>query len=458
MNKISLIIRREYLTRVRKKSFIIMAILGPVLFGAFLVVPIWLSQVEDNDVKKIGIVELDEYNKPVPDSLLFFKNIIPNKENLKFSYLYNIEFKDIEHILENTDYFGILVLSHNLIKQKDGVVDLYAREQPSLGIEMHITKSIQTFLFENKLLMIHVPPQTINALQTNISLKTIKLEKGGFKEQKLTGIKRGVAAVTGFVVYFFIFFFGAQVMRGVIEEKTNRIIEVIITSVRPFQLMMGKIVGIALLGLTQFLIWVLLTFGIYQYSSAYFIHKQVREQTAQIESPTNLFATDQKAPVQNTDVKSDIELSGFLSYVHDINFLLILGVFLFYFIGGYLLYGAMFAAIGSAVDSETDTQQFMLPVTIPLIVSVVVMQNAITNPAGTVAYWFSIIPFTSPVVMMARIPFGVPANELILSMILLIITFLVMTWMAGKIYRTGILMYGKKVNYKELIKWLTYKD
>jgi ABC-2 type transport system permease protein len=435
-----------------------MAILGPLLFGTCLVAPIWLTQVEDNDVKKIGIVELDEYNKPVPDSLLFFKNIIPNKENLKFSSLYNIEFRDIERILENTDYFGILVLSHNLIKQKDGVVDLYAREQPSLGIEMHITKSIQTFLFENKLLMIKVPPQTINALQTNISLKTIKLEKGGFKEQKLIGVKRFVATIAGILIYFFIFFFGAQVMRGVIEEKTNRIIEVIITSVRPFQLMMGKIVGIALLALTQFFIWVLLTFGIYQYSSAYFIHKQVREQTVQTETPSNLFATDQKIPEQKSEIKPDIEMSGFLSYVHDIDILLILGVFLFYFAGGYLLYGAMFAAIGSSVDSETDTQQFMLPVTIPLIVSIIVMENAITNPAGQLAYWFSIIPFTSPVVMMARIPFGVPTKELILSMILLVATFLLMTWLAGKIYRTGILMYGKKVNYRELLKWLKYKD
>lgn len=435
-----------------------MAILGPILFGACLVVPIWLSQVEDNEIKKIGIVELNEYDKAVPDSLLFFKNVIPDKDNLRFSCLYNIEFGDIEHILENTDYFGILVLSHNLIKQKDGVVDLYAKEQPSLGIEMHITKSIQAFLFENKLLMIKVPPETINALQTNISLKTIKLEKGGFKEQKLTGVKRVVGYAAGILVYFFIFFFGAQVMRGVIEEKTNRIIEVIISSVRPFQLMMGKIIGIALLGLTQFLLWIILTAGIYQYSTSYIINKHVKEQTAQIDTPTNLFSPDQNTHNQKNDPKSEIELLGALSYVHDIDFLLIFGVFLFYFIGGYLLYGAMFAAIGSAVDNETDTQQFMLPVTIPLVVSIIVMANAITNPAGTLAYWFSIIPFTSPVVMMARIPFGVPTKELILSMTLLIAAFLIMTWLAGKIYRIGILMYGKKVNYKELIKWISYKD
>jgi ABC-2 type transport system permease protein len=458
MNKISLIIGREYITRVRKKSFIIMAILGPILFGACFVVPVWLTQVEDNDIKRIGIVELDEFDHPVPDSLLFFKNVIPNKENLQFSYLSNIEFRDIEKILENSDYFGILVLSHNLIKQKDGTVNLYAKNLPSMGIETHITKSIQSFLFENKLLIIKVPPQTINALQTNISLKTIKLEKGGFKEQKLMKVKWIVAYAAGLLVYFFIFFFGAQVMRGVIEEKTNRIIEVIITSVRPFQLMMGKIVGIALVGLTQFLIWVILTAGIYQYSSSYFINKQVKSQTTKLEAPTNLFATNQNSPAQKNEAKPEIELSGIFSYADDINFPLILGSFIFYFLGGYLLYSAMFAAIGSAVDSETDTQQFMLPVTIPLVVSVIVMANAITNPAGNLAYWFSLIPFTSPVVMMARIPFGVPAYELELSMAILILTFLLMTWVAGKIYRIGILMYGKKVNYREILKWIRYKE
>jgi ABC-2 type transport system permease protein len=458
MNKVFLIIRREYLTRVRKKSFIIMTILGPLIFGAFMIVPFWLTQVEDHEVKKIGIVELDEYNQPVPDSLLFFKNVIENKENLKFSYLSNIEFKDIERLLENTDYYGILILRQNLIKQKDGIVELYAKNQPSVGIETHITKSVQTFLFDNKLLLIRVPPETINALKTNVSLKTIKLEKGGFKEQKLVDVKRYVGYAAGFLVYFFIFFFGAQVMRGVIEEKTSRIIEVIITSVRPFQLMMGKIIGIALVGLTQFLVWVILTAGIFQYSSAHFLSKQIKEQYTQTEAPVNIFAENQNVRVPENNVNPEAKLSGVFGIVHDIDFLLILSTFLFYFIGGYLLYAAMFAAIGSAVDSETDTQQFMLPVTIPLVVSIIVMVNAITNPAGQLAYWFSIIPFTSPVVMMARIPFGVPKYELVLSMALLIAAFFLMTWMAGKIYRTGILMYGKKVNYKELLRWLWYKE
>jgi ABC-2 type transport system permease protein len=434
-----------------------MTILGPIIFGAFMIVHFWLTQVEDNDYKKIAVVEFDEFNNPVPDSLLFFKDIIPDKENLKFDYLSSVEFKEIESLLKNTDYYGFLVLRQNIMKQKEGLVELYAKKQPSLGIEMHITKSIQTFLYDNKLLILNIPPETINALKTNVSLKTIKLEEGGFKEQKLVDVKRGVGYVAGFLIYFFIFFFGVQVMRGVIEEKTNRILEVIITSVRPFQLMMGKIVGIACVGLTQFLAWVILTMGIYQYASDYFVSKQLKSQTEQV-APQDMFSRDQNTKIAAEEVKPDVELSGMLDFVHDIDFVLILFTFLFYFLGGYLLYGAMYAAVGSAVDSETDTQQFMLPITIPLIVSIIVMVNAITNPSGQLAYWFSIIPFTSPIVMMARIPFGVPKHELILSMMLLIVTFLLITWLAGKVYRTGILMYGKKVNYKELFKWLTYKE
>jgi ABC-2 type transport system permease protein len=246
-------------------------------------------------------------------------------------------------------------------------------------------------------------------------------------------------------------------MRGVIEEKTSRIIEVIITSVRPFQLMMGKILGIALVGLTQFLIWVILTTAIYQYTFNYYIKTQLKSQKEQA-APKELFSQDTNVAVVNQAHEPDINVAGIINFIQDLNPVLLLSIFLFYFIFGYLLYGAMFAAIGSAVDSETDTQQFMLPVTIPLLVGIMVMMNTIMNPSGQLAFWFSIIPFTSPIVMMARIPFHVPQSELILSMILLIVTFLIFTWLAGKIYRTGILMYGKKAGYKEIFKWLTYKE
>jgi ABC-2 type transport system permease protein len=245
-------------------------------------------------------------------------------------------------------------------------------------------------------------------------------------------------------------------MRGVVEEKSNRILEVIITSVRPFQLMMGKIIGIGLVGLTQFLAWVILSLFIFQGAETYLMKEKLAS-LQQEQNPTELFQSP-ATPVQtNESSMEDIDVSGIIKDFYQIDFFYVLMVFLFYFIGGYLLYAAMFAAIGAAVDSETDTQQFMLPVTIPLIISIIVMMNAITNPEGQLAFWFSIIPFTSPIVMMARIGFDVPWEQLALSASLLVITFIFMTWFAGKIYRTGILMYGKKTGYKEIWKWLKYK-
>ncbi|MBA7516981.1 putative protein YhaP [subsurface metagenome] len=434
-----------------------MTILGPVLFAAFMILPIWLTKLEDSGAKTIGIAEFDESHHPVPDSLLKFKDVMPENENLKFDYLSNLEYNEIEMLIEHTEYYGILVLPQSLLNKQEGEVELYVKKQPSLGTEMHITQSLENFLYDKNLLSLNLLPEEIKALKPTITLKTNKYDKGEFKEQKLVDLKRGIGYAAGFLIYFFIFFFGAQVMRGVVEEKTNRIVEVIITSVRPFQLMMGKISGIALVALTQFMAWVILTIGIYQFALNYYSKDQVPLQNNEFVSE-NIGSSPAETPSNIGIAGKESEFTDIMSLLNLGDYLYMLGVFLFYFIGGYLLYGAMFAAIGSAVDSETDTQQFMLPVTIPLILSIFVMINAITNPEGQLVFWFSMIPFTSPVVMMARIPFQPPLGEVILSMALLVVTFLFITWLAAKIYRTGILMYGKKITYKELIKWLTYKD
>src|ERR1035437_6988260 len=258
----------------------------------------------------------------------------------------------------------------------------------------------------------------------------------------------------GILIYLFIFLYGVQVMRGVIEEKTSRIVEVIISSVKPFQLMMGKIVGIAMVGLTQFVLWVTLTTILYGIGQATFLKdfsdiKNSALQQNVIPSMPN------QVKIQQQNINYS-EAGEMIRGLQNINFVQILFAFLFYFLGGYLLYSALFAAVGSAVDSESDTQQFMMPITIPLVISFVAAQFIMQNPEGPLAFWLSIIPFTSPVVMMVRLPFGVPLWEFALSMALLVITFIFMTWLAGKIYRTGILMYGKKVSYKELWKWLRY--
>ncbi|MBN1599504.1 MAG: ABC transporter permease [Bacteroidales bacterium] len=457
MNKINKIIKREYITRVRKRSFIIMTILGPILFAAFMIVPIWLSQLEDSGVKTIAVVEIDSNGNALSTDHFIFKDVIPSNENLNLVYLNNIDTSDIEMLIENTDYYGILVINQKIQYLSQSNVKLYTRKQPSIGIEAHIVKALEDYIYDRNLLSINLSPEKINALKVSVTLQTNKYDKGEFKEQTLVNIKRGIGYASGFLIYFFIFFFGAQVMRGVIEEKTNRIVEVIITSVKPFQLMMGKITGIALVALTQFVIWVVLTLSIYQYALTQFFDRTIPTPTEQ--SITQNIEEQEIAEIESVQMNAaSDQLSEVFSRINVDDMLLIIGSFLFYFMGGYLLYAAMFAAVGSAVDSETDTQQFILPVTIPLIISIMVMINAITNPEGQLVYWFSMIPFTSPVVMMARIPFKPPIEELLLSMSLLIITFIIMTWLAAKIYRVGILMYGKKTSYRELIKWITYRD
>jgi len=257
----------------------------------------------------------------------------------------------------------------------------------------------------------------------------------------------------------FIFMFGTQVLRGVIEEKTSRIIEVIISSVKPFQLMMGKIIGVAFVGLTQFVLWIILTLSFITIA-----------QTALSDS-FNFNKTEKELVVNNKTINNEVltqistdkqfknqEINGILESISSFNYELIILSFLFYFLFGYLLYAALFAAVGSAVDSEADTQQFMLPITIPLIFGILMSQYVINNPEGSLAFWLSIIPFTSPIIMMVRIPFGVPMFDLVLSMFMLIAGFVCCTWFAAKIYRTGILMYGKKVNFKELWKWIRFSS
>lgn len=254
------------------------------------------------------------------------------------------------------------------------------------------------------------------------------------------------------MIYFFIFMYGIQIMRGVIEEKTSRIVEIIISSVKPFQLMMGKIIGIALVGLTQFSLWIILSMGIYAVAMAAISSDSVANMVNTEQMMQGEQMNEMTKAASSTDLEAQI--SGMLQQIPIAKLLI---SFLFYFLGGYLLYGAFLAAIGSAVDNEADSQQFMMPVTIPLIFSFVVAGTVMDNPDGALAFWLSIIPITSPVIMMVRIPFGVETWELLLSMALLVLGFLGATWMAAKIYRTGILMYGKKITYKELWKWLSYK-
>lgn len=446
MNKISTIIGREYTTRVRQKSFIIMSIIGPILFAAMMIVPAMMVQMEDTEVKLIAVA----------DSSHLFYNVFPETEYIKFEYLPDADLNKYKNNFYESPYYAVLYISHVIVNSPNAV-HMYSDKSPGLGLQMHISNAIEKKLEREKLQAYDIDANLLEAVKTNISIRSVKLTKDGEENENNFTLSAIVGYLAGFLIYFTIFFSGAQVMRGVIEEKTSRIIEIIISSVKPFELMLGKIVGIGLVALTQFALWGALTFLLYS-TLGPILMPEVSSigQEHQVQNLIDAGSTlQQQQPVVD---ETNAEISKIFASLSSIKFGVIILSFLFFFFGGYFLYASLFAAIGSAVDAETDTQQFMLPITIPLVLAMFVMIHAVQNPESQLAFWFSIIPLTSPVVMMARIPFGVPWEQVILSASLLIATFILFTWLAGKVYRTGILMYGKKPSWKEMIKWIKYKN
>lgn len=437
MNKTLLILQREYLTRVKKKSFIIMTFLGPLLMAGLMVVPIVLASLEDVGKKTIAV--LDETN--------WFIGKFESGDNLQFENIFDPLEQAKAKVLDGT-YDALLYIPATQLNIPSNA-EFFSQKQASVSARTYVRNIMKTELENQKLLASGIDPEIIKESRTSVNIITIKLEKDGSESKSYTEVQLILGLLSAFMIYFFIFLFGSQVMRGVIEEKTNRIIEVIVSSVKPFQLMMGKITGIALVGLTQFLLWVLLTMGIYGILMLVF--------GSQID-PAAMSNVQGVMSQSGTDIGgvTDQSVAKVFEIMHSINFTVIILSFIFYFLAGYLLYAAIFAAIGSAVDNEADTQQFMLPVSLPLILGIVVSNFVVNNPDGPLAFWLSMIPLTSPIIMMVRIPFGVPYWELALSMSFLVGGFIFTTWLAAKIYRTGILMYGKKVNYAEIWKWLRY--
>ncbi len=454
MSKISVIIEREYITRVRKKSFIIMTLLAPLLMAAVIVVPTLLMTNQDTEMKKIAVIE---------DKSDLFKNVIPNLKNTEFVYLENTRFEDLKNNFEQAGYYGVLYISPEVINVPEAV-QMISRKQPPITLLEHIERSLEKEIERQKLLTYKIEnlDEIMKNVRSKVSVQTIKLDSTGSVKQTSTGISMALAYINSFLIYILVFVFGSQVMRGVIEEKTSRVVEVIISSAKPVELMMGKIIGLALVGLTQFLIWIILTFGIVTVvKSSVFPKENVK--TAVQSAPQDLMTRSMNIPQEQAEqiTQQANNISPEFAKIFDsaLNqpWGLIIFSFIFYFISGYLLYASIFAAIGSAVDNETETQQFMLPITIPIIFGLFVAMSTMQNPESSIAFWFSLIPFTSPIVMMARIPFGVPGWQLALSMVVLAATFVGFVWMAAKIYRTGILMYGKKTSWQEIWKWLRYK-
>jgi len=446
MNKILLIIQREYLTRVKKKSFIIMTLVGPLLMAAMFIVPVWLA-TRQNEKSEILVVD---------ESLLFADNL-PSSKNIHFNFIKDIPLEKAQVLLTTTqDYNAVLYIPHNIPSGGTAIKFFYKKSIGTVA-ETYIKDKVEEALFKWKLLKNNINPEQIAQAKTSIALITEKLTDDGKSEQTSTDANMAIGMGGALIIYMLIFIYGAQVMRGVIEEKTNRIIEVMISSVKPFELMMGKIIGIALVGLTQFVLWIVLTFGINTVAQQTFLKDFNKKLDNYEVAKEEVFKKGADLSALSNAKKDPSETIDFLKGLKAIDFTTIIVLFLFYFIGGYLLYSALFAAVGAAVDSEADTQQFMMPITIPLILSFVMAQSVMQNPESPVAFWGSIIPFTSPVIMMVRLPYGVPMSQIILSIVLLIVGFILTTWLAARIYRIGILMYGKKPTWKELGKWLFYK-
>lgn len=438
MSNIGIVTAREYLTRVKKKSFILMTLLTPLLIAGFYGVIIWVSVGQSNSTEQQNIVVVDPTD--------IFTNKLENPNNIAFIYQENFTKDD----LLTSDTIDALVTVPKDYKINESLKLTYeSMSSLSVNNNQRVEGAFRDVLREQKLTTLGIEQSAIDSLRSSVSINQYKVDEDGSTTSSNLGINTALGMGLAFMIYFFIFLYGVQVMKGVIEEKTNRIVELIVSTVKPFQLMMGKVLGIALVGLTQLTIWVVLTTVLMS-----IIGLVVGLNMSELQ---NLKDISTNPAMANIDIDQLQFVSDFLALPLG----KIFGVFLFFFMGGYLFYGALFAAIGSAVDSETDTQQFMLPITLPLVFSIAVSFSVVVgDPNGTLATWMSIIPLTSPVSMMVRLPFLTPAEnwQIILSMGVMLLSILGAIWMAGKIYRTGILMYGKKVSYKELAKWLFYKN
>jgi ABC-2 type transport system permease protein len=444
MSKIGLIIQREYTTRVRKKSFLIMTVLGPLLFAGVIFAPMIIA----NSVSKARrVVVVDETKS--------FSGIIPQTESTVYDYSYSpYSLSEVRKLFADSTGVSVLYIPSNVVEANKAI--LYSKTDPDVTVVSDIEYSLDNIIERSKMKANKLDSNLIDLVKTNIDVVNNVNNKVTSSVYNLV-----LGYASSFLIYMFIFMYSVQVMRGVMEEKINRIVEIIISSVKPFQLMMGKVIGVCLVGLTQFMIWVVMSGILISVGTGLIEQQQIKPGNARtgqiIRQGTDAQAKTDFAGMKVSKKEAISKGASIIENLENTNWLLVIGCFIFYFLGGYLLYSSLFAAIGSAVDQETETQQFMLPVTAPLILSIIIMQNIIRDPQSTLAVWFSIIPLTSPIAMMARIPFGVSVWQLLLSMLLLISAILGAVWLAGRIYRVGLLMYGKKVSYKELGKWLFYK-
>ena len=439
MSNISIIIQREFNERVRKKSFIITTLLMPVLMIGLMAAPALIMQFSRGDEKVIAVID---------DSGLVAPKL-ENDEEIRFE---TTELPTEEARKQLTDKFGVLYIGGDILKNPNNV-RLYANSSSSLSLESNITGQIERILEAEKLKAYNIEnlSQILDEVKTSVNMQTFRNDKSQEEDTQAqsSAVATGVGYVLGFILYMFLLIYGSMVMQSVIEEKNNRVLEVVVSSIRPFQLMMGKILGVASVAVVQVLIWGVLVVGVGTLVMPHLVPQEVMQNVEAMQAG----GFDAAAA---TGV--DVDMLQAVATATDMGYILQLFVFLMlYVVGGYLLYSAMFAAVGSSVDSIQDAQQLQTPIMIPIILSIFVMMAVMNDPNSQLAFWFSMIPFTSPVVMMARIPAGIPLWEIVVSLVLLYLSFAGMVWVAAKIYRVGIFMYGKKPNLKEVCKWVRYK-
>ncbi len=433
MNKIWLIVQREFLNRVQKKSFLVATILLPLIFPAIMAVLVYVAVEQKKNATKEVVLYIDESGYFKPDTAKFRFSAFPGT------------LEEGKRALEKSEDFGLLYIPRFELSDPKGIA-LYTNINPSPSDISDIEKIFESQIRDLKMVQLNVDKEVLDKLKTNVEIASVKIDESGKEKSSDSKVLFGVGMAGGILMYMFIFIYGAQIMQGIIEEKMSKVVEVIVSSVRPFQLMMGKIVGLASVGLLQFLIWIVLISTLSTVVLGYFGLQTPQQEMMQMNEQAQQMAAQGPPSL------------AVLNSLSQIPWTYVLFSFVFYFIGGYLLYGALFAAVGSAVDSPAEAQQFMFPITIPMLIAYFGLFTFILeDPHGPISVWLSIIPFTSPIAMMGRIGFGVPDWQLALSMLLLAGGFILTTWFAARIYRVGILMHGTKVSYGVLAKWFLQK-
>lgn len=441
MSKISLIIENEYMTRVRKKSFLVMTLLTPVLMVALCCIPLLIELFDSNEMRNITIV----------DHTGLYKEVYENNEEYTYTYLDTQT--TAEQMRNDESPYAYIVITDNLLDNPDAMT-IYSHKQITAGFEIDVQNRMEDFLHDAKLASYNIPDlqQIIQDSNVEINVSSIRFDEGGDTATS-AGLATAIGMISTFIIYMFLFAYGGMVMNSVMQEKTNRIVEVMVSSVKPFELMMGKIISVGLVGLTQIGIWLILIVGLGIAAMMGLGVPLFMNNEAELLAQAQSMGAASMAGATTIDP----DMLDFAQTLSGINFTQIIVSLILYFIGGYIIYASLFAAIGSAVDNEADTNQFMIPITLIILFAFYVGLFSAEDPEGGMAWWCSMIPFTSPIVMMVRIPFGVAIWELVLSLVILFASAIGMTWIASRIYRVGILLYGKKPSYKELFKWIKYK-